>query len=596
MADYGIKFVPASVQLLEQRLTHADPGVRNPAATKIPTLEAPEAPLVECLEKLITHENWFVQQAVVLSAGHVSDSDNGIAVTAKLAPFLEHDDSAVRRHASWALLNVIDHSKAAAVADEHSKLPEAPQESIPGDSVAAQLLCAPHREALAAAEAVADRFKSKNPAVQEKAVQMLYTSQEAAKLAAQEVAARFTHESSYVRQNAVKALARMGDMATPHSVALGKRIRDPVISVRNEVIRTVKALGVLVADGAGALGEGLAHEDPVFRRAAKRAIYALWEAEHERLAAVKEEAEAAKAKVTELEASKKEAKKIEPPPKAREEIERILTKIENAKVVVEKAEALVAEVAAAEVKAGADTAAGAALQLQSENPVTRLAALDCLAELKHLAAPHGPEMAQLLEDEDVTVRSTAVHALICAGQNMQPHLKAIKKRCRHSERDVQRAAVAALRGLACVCPNYARSAEHDLQEETEVHPRRQALEVLAGAAANVEPYLPDIVLCLEDNDWAIRRQTIETLADLKEHGRKAAGEVARRLTHHDRNVRRCAAEALGRMGKHSGDYGHRVEDLAATEEDEDVKRTAVEACELLHRALQAYDGPPAGFF
>merc|ERR1711865_153854 len=101
-------------------------------------------------------------------------------------------------------------------------------------------------------------------------------------------------------------------------------------------------------------------------------------------------------------------------------------------------------------------------------------------------------------------------------------------------------------------------------------------------------YLEEIAKALEDKDWGLRRVAIEALCDLQEHGDAAAAEVARRLLHHDPDVRRAAAEALGRMGLHAGEYGHRVEGLLDTEEDPDVKSTCADACDMLYAAGMAH--------
>lgn len=222
--------------------------------------------------------------------------------------------------------------------------------------------------------------------------------------------------------------------------------------------------------------------------------------------------------------------------------------------------------------------------LKSENRVTRLAALDCLHALGTLSAHHGVEIAEHLEEMDAEVRLSTVRTLIAAGKHMSSHQKYIKKRLRHDNPDVQRAAVQALRGLAYSCSKFAKGAHKELEEATEIIDRKHAIEVLGGSGHNVKPYLEEIVKTLEDKDWGMRRCAIEALCDLEEHADAAASEVARRLLHHDPDVRRAAAEALGRMGLHAGEYGHRVEGLADTEEDVDVKATCAAACKMLYAA------------
>jgi len=233
---------------------------------------------------------------------------------------------------------------------------------------------------------------------------------------------------------------------------------------------------------------------------------------------------------------------------------------------------------------GKQTAEAVLGPLKSENKVTRIAALECFAALGSLAGPHGAELAEHLEEPDPTVRQSAVHALVSGGKSMRDKHTDIKKRSQHENADISRAAVQALRGLASLCSKFARSAHRDLEEDPEIKGRMMAIEVLGGAGHNVKPYLEEIVKCLEDKDWGIRRCAIECLCDLEEHAESAASEVARRLLHHDPDVRRAAAEAMGRMGTHCGELGHRVEGLMDTEEDEDVKRTCAEACKALYAA------------
>lgn len=222
--------------------------------------------------------------------------------------------------------------------------------------------------------------------------------------------------------------------------------------------------------------------------------------------------------------------------------------------------------------------------LKSETKITRLAALDCFATLGALAGPHGPELVGHLEELDSDVRLSSVHTIVSAGKSMQPHYAEIKKRLHHENPDVSRAAVKTLRGLAPVCPKIARSAFKDLEEEPELQTRMMAVEVIGGAGHNGTSHLVEVAKALEDKDWGLRRCAIEALCDLQEHADAIAGEVARRLLHHDPDVRRAAAEALGRMGLHAGEYGHRVEGLLDTEEDEDVKGTCAAACEMLYAA------------
>lgn len=234
---------------------------------------------------------------------------------------------------------------------------------------------------------------------------------------------------------------------------------------------------------------------------------------------------------------------------------------------------------------GAAAAAGAAAQLKNPDPIARQAAAACLATLGPLAAPWAKHLSARLEDDDTSVRITAVRALVNGGPSTAPYVKHVKHRMNSEDPEVRAAAVDAMRGLARVCPVYAKAVGKMLAEDAEqsggIQQRVQALKVLAGAEANAQPYLTDIVTELQYPDWAVRRAAIEALQDLKEHAVPVASQVARRVLHHEPDTRRAAAEALGLMGIHSAGFGDRLVGTHATEEDQDVKAACAEAIDML---------------
>merc|ERR1712187_1074709 len=216
-----------------------------------------------------------------------------------------------------------------------------------------------------------------------------------------------------------------------------------------------------------------------------------------------------------------------------------------------------------------------------------------MVEFGSLSAPHGPELAKLLDEPLIETRFVAVRALIAAGPDVaETSLKVIRKRLEHESADVRRAAVDTIRGLAPQSEQVANSIGKILIEEEEdgteesVRSRIQVLEILGGAGANAAPFLIEIAKTLEASDWRIRRATIESLADLGPHAKDAAREVSRRMLHHDPDVRRAAVEALGRMGKNAGQHGARIEGMIETEEDPDVKQACVAAFKMMQEAMQ----------
>jgi len=234
--------------------------------------------------------------------------------------------------------------------------------------------------------------------------------------------------------------------------------------------------------------------------------------------------------------------------------------------------------------AGVEAADGAAAHLHSEDAVIRSAAAACLKELGTPVGPHCDVLANLLEDKDVNVRHNSALALISAARFATPSMKKIMKRMHDPNLDTRRAAVLAMRGLSLACSKFTRAVGKILEEDPEPLPRIRAIEVLGGSGRHVKPFLLDLVNSLEDKDWAVRRAAIDAFEDLGADAAKASGEIARRLLHPEADARRAAAEALGRMGLHCGEYGHRVEAALDTEADEDVRRTCAQAVQMLHAA------------
>lgn len=233
---------------------------------------------------------------------------------------------------------------------------------------------------------------------------------------------------------------------------------------------------------------------------------------------------------------------------------------------------------------GPDVAAAViqALQVCSDASVRR-ETLDLMCDLGALMAPHGKVLASFLDDADFGVRCCAIRAMVSAGPNVSgSSLEHVLRRTEQQDRDLRRSAVDAMRALAPMCPQYAAAVGKSLQETAEtIQQRCDVFRILGGAGANAGPFLEDMSYGLDDKDWAVRRATIEAFEDLKEYATEAAPHVARHLLHHSPNVRRAAAETLGRMGLHCGPYANRVEAMLDTEEDEDVLHTCQQAHQML---------------
>lgn len=345
---------------------------------------------------------------------------------------------------------------------------------------------------------------------------------ELSKDAALQIANKLTNRDADVRDNAVLALSSLESWATPHTKKLVQLIGDPEIFVRHGVIRAVDKLGALCSSVSDEMGKFLEHDDEAVRYTAKSCLLAL--AKYDGKAASK----------------------------------------------------------------------GTVKFIKSTNVRTRLAAMQLLMELKGYAASHSEAIAELLGDQDVNVRAMVPRILVAAATKKEEKkvgksLKVIQNRMDNKDQDIARGAVACMRALSFISSKFARSQGRcfledmaDMDPETVTRKRMQAIEVLGGAGENAQPYLDEMIVQIESKDWRLRRAVAHCLEDLKEAGTgQGAKEVAKRLLHAEPDVRRAAAECVGRMGIHAGRYGQRVEAALATEEDEDVKSVLEVACARL---------------
>lgn len=350
-------------------------------------------------------------------------------------------------------------------------------------------------------------------------------SMDCAEKAAREVAAKLSHQETRVRKTALETLNRMGASAKPHVQAIYRCLSDPEPVVRRRVVQ-------ISACPPTGLGELMREGVPEAARLTTHEDPAI------RLSAHKACME-----------------------------------------LVKHSEKEVAEALAA--------------QLGHEDPLMRRVVLDILYELGPLCAPHGQAIIECIEAPEAFVRYSAVRALASGGAAMVKSLKFLYKLILHQDKDIRRAAVDALRELSRTHTIFAKAVGRTLLEEPEELNAEtfdllcQVLRVLGGAAANATPYLNEMAGQLDCSDWNVRRAAIEAIEDLGEHAKGAAPQVARRLLHHEPDVRRAAAEALGRMRENCGPYWTRVQEMVDNEDDEDV----LQACQ---EALRRFDEAGVG--
>merc|ERR1719326_618750 len=178
----GIKRVPASVQLLENRLQSHDEEIRIQAYTGIFKLGAPSEPLIDKCEEQLHHENWYVREAGVNSLAHCIHAGCGLDAMKAVFEHLEHAEGHMRHCAAETLVE----------AENQIRI---------------------QREELRSKGAKDDDEKIvEGTRIVEHCVNMLVRE--------------LQHKDPKVRQNALKALGRMDAWCIPHAVTLCALVTD----------------------------------------------------------------------------------------------------------------------------------------------------------------------------------------------------------------------------------------------------------------------------------------------------------------------------------------------------------------------------------
>lgn len=226
----AIKRVPASVQLLESRLTSYDPEIREQAWRGIEKLGAPEDSLIENVVELFEHQNLYVREAGMNALGHCVDAGFGEHAAKSVEAFLEHADPHIRYCASRCLL----------------KLQERVEVRVDGLKKLTGL-------------------RRADPEKIEKAALP-------AEHGAEMVSKRLSHENPKIRKEALDGLSRMGSLCIPYAVPICNMVIDPDLAVRNEVHRVLERQGKNMEDGITTIANFLGHDELRFRLNAKRAL------------------------------------------------------------------------------------------------------------------------------------------------------------------------------------------------------------------------------------------------------------------------------------------------------------------------------------
>eukprot|EP00441_Pelagodinium_beii_P018047 CAMPEP_0197657864 /NCGR_PEP_ID=MMETSP1338-20131121/44889_1 /TAXON_ID=43686 ORGANISM="Pelagodinium beii, Strain RCC1491" /NCGR_SAMPLE_ID=MMETSP1338 /ASSEMBLY_ACC=CAM_ASM_000754 /LENGTH=610 /DNA_ID=CAMNT_0043234331 /DNA_START=47 /DNA_END=1877 /DNA_ORIENTATION=- len=538
-----VKPVPASVQLLEKQLTSGEAKTRENGLDSITKIKPPTEPLLELIQKLLENQNWFVRRSASAAATRCAELEDAaqIIVHETAAARLDHEDEEVRTCAARALLAIIKSSL--------------------GERAPATAGLGVTRKVFGKEEETAedDDFDDARSTDSDDSMFGVAPGGNIApavgQLAVEEIGMRLSSENPEVRRLSIECLNQLDAIAEPYASKLGKLIADKDIGVRNAAKYSFKVLGPYANGGAMNVAQLLWHGDPVIRKHALTTIHVI--KSHSGSVAV----EAV-------------AKQFE---------------------IIEKSQTTAAEDRARKA-AGKDKEKAFTTDRTSALRII----MTTLCEFGLLAAPYAKIIIEFLDLQDVRLRAVAVRCLICCGADAANHLKIIRKKLDHPDPDVRRAAVDVLRGLGPLSPIVANTMGKVLLEDASesdgnaMRQRVQVLRILGGSGKNAKKFLSDIARELESSDFQVRRAALEAFVDLEEHASSACVEISRRLLHADPVIRRAAVETIGRMGIHAGAYIGRVEALADTEEDPDVKNAVKAAMELTKHIARDDVASPKG--
>jgi len=467
-ADHAIKRVPASVQLLENRLQSYDEEVREQAWKSIAKIGAPDEPLVEKCEEQLHHQNWFVREAGCNALAHCVHSGCGLLAAKAVEGHLEHDEQHIRHCAAQTLIELEKQVGVAIESMKETGLRPDNEDVIQQSSIAA-----------ATAEMLVQRLQ---------------------------------HENPKIRKNSLDAVSRMGPLCAQHAEVICSMVTDPDLSVRNELLRVIARLDVILVDSVNLLAAALGQEEEKMRRSGYRCLMELSKTCGPQVATAVAELLKSEDKVTRIAAMECLAAlgHLAGPhgKELAEHLEETDPEVRSCAVhtIISGGRSMqthLKDIKKRTVNANADISRAAVKTLRGLAPVcsriaksahkdleeepdlkVRMMAIEVLAGAQHHGVSHLEEVVKCLEDKDWSLRRCAIEALADLGEHAEPAGSEVARRLLHHDPAVRRAAAEALGRMGVHAGEFGHRVEGlvDTEEDSDVKQTcKAACEMLYAA-------------------------------------------------------------------------------------------------------------------
>jgi HEAT repeat protein len=219
--------------------------------------------------------------------------------------------------------------------------------------------------------------------------------------------------------------------------------------------------------------------------------------------------------------------------------------------------------------------AGLERGLQDESSKVRSATLRTLSDLPKLLAARLQQLAVLVGDGDVSVRTMALQALgkLDKKQADKSVVAVCAKALSDPDHAVRIAATETVKALAISDPSVLDALSSNLIDDPAL--LRVTLEAVTGFGEKAAPMIPAISRLAAHEKSELRVAAINALAGIDKDSKQLSGRLTEALNDKEWEVRRVAGVALGKLGPAAKNAVPKLFQLLANDEDRDFASSAL---------------------